>query len=552
MTALVRYEAACRALEEAHSVDEVKDIHDRAVAMRAYAIQAKNVDLEVMAAEVRVRAERRLGEMLKAEKEAGRLRRGRRWKSNSAPDAELEAGEARITLPELGVDEHLSKRSQKLASISEQAFEAMVAGTRQQIKERSQRRPKQPVADKKQMRAERERELAAKQQALPQQRFGVILADPEWRFEPYSRETGMDRAADNHYPTSATQVICARPVQDIAADDCVLFLWATVPMLPDALAVMAAWGFEYKSHCIWRKDRVGTGYWFRNQHELLLVGTRGNVPAPAPGTQWPSVIDAPVGAHSAKPERFIELIEAYFPNLPKIELNRRGPARPGWAAWGNEAEPSISEPAGSTPLIRRGESESESNPGFSAGSLVNGSQPSGECNDQDSIGRRSEGHDNRILRNGHLPARVPERVRSPNNPAEQVEGREDDRPGDVRYRTGDAGEGGQAESGQADRRTTERTETCGYPVPIADPWAELDIPKLLRRVPESQSSSPAAPVETAADLAADGSCLTESSAAFSQESQTGAAFIAPIPVAAPAAAAGSGVGSAVVSTEGKG
>jgi N6-adenosine-specific RNA methylase IME4 len=135
----------------------------------------------------------------------------------------------------------------------------------------------------------------------PDKKYGVIYADPEWRFEVYSRDTGMDRAADNHYPTIGPMRSARGPVGDIAADDCVLFLWATVPMLPDALRVMAAWGFEYKSHAIWKKDRIGTGYWFRNQHELLLVGTRGNIPAPAMGTQFESVIDAPVGKHSAKP-----------------------------------------------------------------------------------------------------------------------------------------------------------------------------------------------------------------------------------------------------------
>lgn len=184
----------------------------------------------------------------------------------------------------------------------------------------------------------REIELGAKQSALPAGKFGVILADPEWRFEPWSRETGLDRSADNHYPTSATEVIAARDVPSIAADDCVLFLWATAPMLPHALLVIAAWGFNYRSHCIWQKDRIGTGYWFRNAHELLLVGVKGNIPAPAPGTQWPSVIEGRVTKHSAKPYRFIEMIEQYFPTLPKIELNRRGPARDGWAAWGNEAE----------------------------------------------------------------------------------------------------------------------------------------------------------------------------------------------------------------------
>jgi len=194
----------------------------------------------------------------------------------------------------------------------------------------------------------RERELGAQQQSLPDGKFGVIVADPEWRFEPWSRSSGMDRAADNHYPTSCIEVIAARDVPSIAADDCVLFLWATAPMLPHALMVMAAWGFNYRSHVIWEKIRpsgesfLGTGYWFRNAHELLLVGVKGDIPAPAMGTQEPSIIEAPTGAHSSKPEVFAQMIEEYFPTLPKIELNRRGPARPGWAAWGNEASPAPS------------------------------------------------------------------------------------------------------------------------------------------------------------------------------------------------------------------
>ena len=187
-------------------------------------------------------------------------------------------------------------------------------------------------------RAEREIELARRIAALPDRKYGVILADPEWRFEPWSRETGMDRAADNHYPTSATEIIAERDVPSIAAADCVLFLWATAPMLPEALAVLQAWGFTYRSQFMWLKDRVGTGYWTRNKHELLLIGTRGNVPAPAPGDQFPSVIEAPVNEHSAKPEVVLEMIEAMFPNLPKIELNRRGPPRPAWSSWGLEAE----------------------------------------------------------------------------------------------------------------------------------------------------------------------------------------------------------------------
>jgi len=190
--------------------------------------------------------------------------------------------------------------------------------------------------DKQRLRRLRERTLAKKIRALPRKKYGVILADPEWRFEPYSRKTGMDRAADNHYPTSLLAVIKARSVESIAAKHCALFLWATQPMLPQALEVMDAWGFKYKSHMVWAKDRNGTGYWFRNKHELLLVGTRGRIPAPAPGTQWSSVIEAVRGRHSVKPDVFYRIIEEYYPSLPKIELNARRP-RKGWSRWGNEA-----------------------------------------------------------------------------------------------------------------------------------------------------------------------------------------------------------------------
>jgi N6-adenosine-specific RNA methylase IME4 len=197
---------------------------------------------------------------------------------------------------------------------------------------------------KRATRDEREADLGARQCALPEAKFGVILADPEWRFDPWSRDTGLDRAADNHYPTSALEVIAARDVASIAADDCVLFLWATAPMLPHALVVMAAWGFTYKSHVVWAKDRIGNGYWFRNKHELLLVGTRGAIPAPAMGTQLDSLQLAPRAEHSAKPDLFCEMIEHYFPNLHKIELNRRGPPRKNWAAWGNEATDAATPP----------------------------------------------------------------------------------------------------------------------------------------------------------------------------------------------------------------
>jgi N6-adenosine-specific RNA methylase IME4 len=192
---------------------------------------------------------------------------------------------------------------------------------------------------KSRRRAEREEELAEDielaSEELGSQLFGVIVADPPWRFEPRSRETGMDRAADNHYPTMTTEDIEAK--QPPAADDCALFLWATVPMLLEAIDLMGAWGFTYKSNSVWVKPRPGTGYWWRNCHEILLLGIKGSVPAPAPGEQYDSVFQGDLAAHSVKPAAAYEMIEDMFPNAALLEMYGRGP-RYGWEVWGAEAE----------------------------------------------------------------------------------------------------------------------------------------------------------------------------------------------------------------------
>ena len=345
MTKLVQYDAARKALASATRVDEVKSIRDKAVAMVVYAKQAKDGELIAHATAIRKRAERRLGELMEEDRKAGKLAKPPGG-SKQRPKKDRVAKQPDVkTLLDQGIDKNLADRARKAAAMSEDSFEKQVSkavkvavaateGDAAVVKAAR----KEQQEEKRARRTSREVELATKIVALPDRRFGVILADPEWRFEPWSRKTGMDRAADNHYPTSVLEVIKDRDVQSIAAKDCILFLWATAPMLPHALAVMEAWGFDYVSHYIWNKDRTGTGYWSRNKHELLLIGVRGNVPCPAPGKQWDSVIDASVGKHSEKPECFLSMIEEYFPNIPKIELNRRGPPRKNWSAWGYEFE----------------------------------------------------------------------------------------------------------------------------------------------------------------------------------------------------------------------
>ena len=327
MTDLTPLAPAFRDLIEANDVPSVKAIRDRSIAIEAYAREARDPELINHAVEVRLKAERKAGDLLRGMAERGERARG-------GGDIRKESHPA--TLSDLGVTKTQSYRWQALAALGEEDFAARLSDAQRAAASAIELTAEQRKREKQERRSARESDLAVKIKALPVAKFGVIYADPEWRFEPYSRETGMDRAADNHYSTSPIDVIASRPVESIAADDCVLFLWATVPMLPEALDVMASWGFEYKSHLIWLKDAAGTGYWNRNRHELLLIGTRGDVPAPAPGTQYESVIEAPAGEHSEKPPFFYELIEYYFPNIPKIELNARA-RRDGWDAWGLEA-----------------------------------------------------------------------------------------------------------------------------------------------------------------------------------------------------------------------
>jgi hypothetical protein len=152
--------------------------------------------------------------------------------------------------------------------------------------------------------------LGAKQLASIK-KYGLILSDCESLSDITAwRDQGARCAAD-------------------VADDCVLFHRVTAPLLPQALEAMGAWGFTYKTHFVLVKNEEGPGYWNRNQHEILLVGTKGNIPAPAAEMQLPSVILAPGDEHS---EKLYELIEHYYPTSPKIEVNGRR-ARDGWDRW---------------------------------------------------------------------------------------------------------------------------------------------------------------------------------------------------------------------------
>ncbi|MBA2684059.1 MAG: hypothetical protein H0U66_06185 [Gemmatimonadaceae bacterium] len=162
--------------------------------------------------------------------------------------------------------------------------------------------------------------------------FPVIYADPPWRYE--AGTTDDSRIIENQYPTMDIEDIKALTVP--ALDDAVLFLWATSPLLSKALAVIDAWGFTYKTCAVWTKAHIGMGYYFRQQHELLLVAARGALPVPEPATRCSSVFSSDVSLrHSEKPDSVRKAIERMYPDLPRIEMFARAKSE-GWSVWGNE------------------------------------------------------------------------------------------------------------------------------------------------------------------------------------------------------------------------
>lgn len=173
--------------------------------------------------------------------------------------------------------------------------------------------------------------------------FGTVLADPPWRFINRTGKMAPEHRRLSRYETMTTEEICALPVRDIAADRAHLYLWAPNALLPEALSVMKAWGFDYKSNIIWHKirkdggsDGRGVGFYFRNVTEVILFGVRGKGVRTLPaGRRQVNLLATRKREHSRKPDEQYDIIEACSWG-PRIELFSRG-ERQGWECWGDQA-----------------------------------------------------------------------------------------------------------------------------------------------------------------------------------------------------------------------
>lgn len=186
------------------------------------------------------------------------------------------------------------------------------------------------------------------QRDLAGQKYTTIYADPPWQFQNKTGKVGPEHGRLHRYDTMTLDDIKALPVADFAEERAHLYLWIPNAMLPDGLAVMQAWGFQYKSNLIWEKvrkdggpDGRGVGFYFRNVTEMLLFGVKTRKKSEtfrtlAPARSQVNLIRTMKREHSRKPDEFYDLIEACSPG-PYLELFARG-ERDGWTCWGNQAD----------------------------------------------------------------------------------------------------------------------------------------------------------------------------------------------------------------------
>lgn len=311
---------ACRDLAKLDDVAEIKEVRDKAETVRRYCkLRGDTFERQQQAAEIKLRAERRLGEVL-----------------GDVPREE--GGRPRKNSPHSGVGFYAFLRSVDIARSHADRWQTLAKIPEDQFNEflKLMREAQDELTTAAMLRAIQKllRKTPHKAPPLPEDIYDVILADPPWRYD--FSETAS-REIERQYPTMEVEEIVAIDVPFVTADNAVLFLWATAPKLQEALAVCKAWGFEYKTHAVWDKEKIGMGYWFRGQHELLLVCTRGSFPPPEESTRFASVIRAPRTEHSRKPDQIFELIETLVPNAQrKLEMFQRTP-RDGWDGWGDEA-----------------------------------------------------------------------------------------------------------------------------------------------------------------------------------------------------------------------
>lgn len=335
MSGMVRYEAARHAIAEARNIDEAKDIADKALALQAYARQAKDPEMEAWVAEIRLRAKRRIGE-LSAGLETNEHRLHDRGSSNGTPTKIS-------TLTAAGISKTEAHRCEQIAAIPAEVFETYITEKKQSGKavtgdevERLVKKVERKSATVTRINDVNHAKTTSLDALINRgMKFGTIYADPPWLYG----NQGTRGATSDHYTGMTVDEIAALPILDLVEDNAHLHLWTTNAFLFESKRIMEAWGFEYKSCFVWVKPQMGMGNYWRVSHEFMLFGIRGR--APFASRSLMSWAEYPRGRHSAKPEPVRSLIEKASPG-PYLEMFARRPAK-GWTVWGNEVASDLAD-----------------------------------------------------------------------------------------------------------------------------------------------------------------------------------------------------------------
>ncbi len=317
MEYLELYNKAKLALSEAYSVDELSAIIDQSEIIKHAAQIVKDDEMVQMATEIKLRAERRFGEVSRELEKA----KGNQYKSASSIPLKKQV------LSDVGVSEQMNHQFEKLAAIPEQEFEKALNTFKDEGK---MSRKKLLDTANKQKRAKK-----ITIPIMPEGVFNVIYADPPWKYSDSCEGGGIQSVgAIGHYPLMSIIELCEMKLPKIA-NNAVLFLWVTSPILEESFEVIKAWKFIYKASFVWDKIGHNMGHYNSVRHEFLLICTRGSY-TPEEKKLYDSVQSIQkTKKHSEKPKEFREIIEKLYPNSNKIELFARI-KHENWDAYGNE------------------------------------------------------------------------------------------------------------------------------------------------------------------------------------------------------------------------
>ncbi len=173
--------------------------------------------------------------------------------------------------------------------------------------------------------------------------YDILYCDPPWDYDGRTQHNGMSDTGSAliHYNTMSLNDMKRLKVSEICKKDCLIFMWSSSPHLPQAIDLMKAWGFEYKTVAfVWDKQRVNPGYYTMSQCEICLVGKKGKIPSPRGPRNIKQFLSEARGRHSAKPAEVRNRITSMFPTQKKIELFSREKVD-GWDCWGNEVDSTV-------------------------------------------------------------------------------------------------------------------------------------------------------------------------------------------------------------------